>query len=110
VIKPKKWKVVRKKWFHHVGTLRVVKTEKGELRMRASGTPNDCYMTDSNVRDVFIWLGRYLAEKGKLPRHIQLDQIAVATQRSSKDIRAVIANEVFDSVRREKDGTDDSSP
>lgn len=59
-------------------------------------------ITDSHLIDVFIWLGKYLARKGKLPRHMALDEIAVRTQRASKDIRAVIATEVFDAIAPHK--------
>ena len=93
------------KWFHHMGTMRVVvKRSTGEMILVSSEDRAGPYwsIADSHALDVFIWLGRYLALKGKLPRHLSLDGIAVATQRASKDIRAVIATEHFDLMKRAK--------
>lgn len=86
------------KWFHHMGTMRVVrKKSNSELILVGDREPGSVFDTigDSHALDVFIWLGRYLAKKGKLPRHLALDEIAVKVQRSSKDIRAVIATEHY---------------
>jgi hypothetical protein len=55
----------------------------------------DRFMTDSHVRDVFIWFGRYLAMKGKLPRSVLLDEVAVRSGRVTKDIRGVLAMEEY---------------
>lgn len=52
-------------------------------------------MTDSHVKDAFVWLGRYLALKGKLPRNLTLEQIAVGAQRTAKAIREVNAVELL---------------
>ncbi len=96
------------KWFHHVGTMRaVVKKKSGEMILvfqdGIGGGEYDT-ITDSHALDVFIWLGRYLAKKGKLPRHLALDEIAVKIQRSSKDIRAVIATEHYQQSDRTAKG------
>jgi len=68
-----------------------------ELVMVSRDNQNGEYSTigDYHALEVFIWLGRYLAKKGKLPRHLALDATAVKAQRVSKDIRAIIATEHF---------------
>lgn len=91
---------VRKKWFHHVGVLRVVKTKSGELRMRGPESPEHACMGDRHLLDVFVWLGRYLALKGKLPKHVALEEIAVKAQRVPRAIREVVAAEIYDNTRR----------
>lgn len=88
------------KWFHHIGTLRVVKKMggNGELRMVIQDHPcgrDWITLTDTNVKDVFVWLGRYLALKGKLPKNIALEEIAVASQRITKSIREVNATDIY---------------
>ncbi len=59
-------------------------------------------LTDCHVKDVFVWLGRYLALKGKLPRNMTLEQIAVGAQRTAKAIREVNACEMFAQINLEK--------
>lgn len=99
----KDFNYVYSKWFHHIGTMRVVrKKTNGELRLiicHGFGTDDVHSLTDSHALDVFIWLGRYLAQKGKLPRHLALDETAVKAQRVSKDIRSIIANEHYQLVK-----------
>jgi hypothetical protein len=75
----------------------VRKKSNGELRLIVAQERYGDYasISDSHALDVFIWLGRYLAQKGKLPRHVILDEIAIRAQRVSKDIRAVVATEHF---------------
>ncbi len=95
-MKEKKYQRIRSKWFHHMGTLRVVKTPTGQIRMRGDHSPNHACIHDSHIREVFIWLGRYLAEKGQLPHHVALGEIAIRAQRVPKDIRSVMAMEVYE--------------
>ncbi len=92
-----------KKWFHRVGTFRIVKPMrgKGDLRM-VSCQPRNFHgydewhtLTDSHVKDVFVWLGRYLAMKGKLPKNLALEEIAVGAQRTAKAIREVNAIDIY---------------
>lgn len=93
------------KSLHHVGRFRVVKKigGNGEFRMvieepwwtRSKTSERWTTLTDSHVKDVFVWLGRYLALKGKLPRNLTLEQIAVGAQRTAKAIREVNACEMF---------------
>lgn len=94
------------KTLHHVGTFRVVQKKEGnkELRMVIhapwwiagdKASRDWTSMTDTNVKDCFVWLGRYLALKGKLPRNVALEELAVGAQRISKGIREVNAMEVF---------------
>lgn len=93
------------KTLHHVGSFRVVKKRKGngELRMiierpwwMVDDNPREwTTLTDSHVKDVFVWLGRYLALKGKLPRNLSLEEIAVGAQRTAKAIREVNAVEIL---------------
>lgn len=92
-------KPIRKKWFHHVGTFYVVKKKNGELKLKGDFSPDHAAISDSHIQDVFIWLGRYLALKGKLPRHIKLDEIAVGSQRTTKAIHSVMANEIYESIK-----------
>lgn len=101
-VKIKNFTRLYKKWFPHVGTFAVVKKKSsGELRLLIkNNSPWGDYSTvcDSKALDVFIWLGRYLALKGKLPRHLALEEIAVGAQRTSKAIREVIATEIYQSI------------
>lgn len=93
-------KPIRQKWFHHVGTLYVVKNKStGELRMKGDFSQERCAISDSHIKEVFIWLGRYLAIKGKLPRHISLDLIAAQSTRTTKGIREVMAKEMFEELK-----------
>lgn len=105
-----KWSNTTKKFsksLHHVGLFRVVKKKdgNGEYRMVVcapwwSGVKDDWHtLTDTHVMDVFLWLGRYLALKGKLPRHLSLEAIAVGAQRTSKAIREVVATEIYAAAR-----------
>lgn len=92
------------KWFHHFGTMRVVKKRSnGQLILVKD--ENHFYgeyrtITDSHARDVFVWLGRYLALKGRLPRHLTLEMVAVGSQRTTKAIREVVAMEVLKTPAR----------
>lgn len=92
------------KFLSHVGKFRVVKKKNGngELRMVVeapwwmTGKPDEwTTMTDTNVKDTFVWIGRYLALKGKLPRNLSLEEIAVGVQRTAKAIREVNAMEIL---------------
>lgn len=91
------------KTFHHVAVFRIVKKKEGngELRMVThspwwAGNEREwASLTDSHVKDVFVWLGRYLAMKGKLPRNFSLEEIAVGAQRTAKAIREINASEIF---------------
>lgn len=87
-------KPLRKKWFRHVGEFRLVKTKSGEYRLKCNG-PEYAAISDSHIKDVFIWLGRYLALKNKLPRHIRLEEIAVGSQRTTKAIQQTIGVEMY---------------
>ena len=94
------------KWWPHVGRLAVVKkktTGKLQLLIQNESMWGD-YSTvcDTRAVDVFVWLGRYLALKGKLPRQIALEEIAVGAQRTSKAIREVIATEVFSELNKDE--------
>lgn len=94
---------VGSKWFHHMGTMSVFRRKSDG--MTCVVVPQGDFgkyrsINDCHLLDVFIWLGKYLARKGKLPRHLALDEIAIKTQRASKDIRAVIATEIFDAKER----------
>lgn len=97
---------VHSKWFHHVGTFKIRKRKNGDLRLHIRDSPmclgkgNEASLTDSHVKDVFVWLGRYLAIKGKLPKHLALEEIAVRSNRTTKAIRSVVANEVYNDVGR----------
>lgn len=90
-------------WFHHVAVFRIVQKKEGnkELRMITHSPwwmKDDrewASLTDSHVKNVFVWLGRYLAMKGKLPRNYSLEEIAVGAQRTAKAIREVNACEIF---------------
>lgn len=93
---------IRKKWFRHVGTLFIVKKPCGEIRIKGPHSPEYSAMSDRNVQDVFIWLGRYLAMKGKLPRHIKLEEIAVGSSRTTQAIRSVVANEIFETLSKDE--------
>ena len=91
-----------KKWVHGMFTLVVGKNRQtGDLRVFRNCWGSEEYptMTDGHMGDLFIWIGNYLALKGKLPRHMALDQIAVGAQRTSKAIREVIATEHFQILR-----------
>lgn len=84
----------------------IAKNKKtGELRaLENHGWPNGySTLTDSRLQDIFIWIGRYLALKGKLPRHLALEEIAVGAQRTSKAIREVIATEHFEILRNNQE-------
>lgn len=93
------------KSLHHVGKFRVVKKREGskELRMViarpwwSQESPHEDWnaLTDTHVKDVFVWLGRYLALKGKLPRNHTIEEIAVSSQRTSKALRELNACEIF---------------
>lgn len=61
-------------------------------------------MTDTHAKDVFVWFGRYLALKGKLPRNLALEEIAIGAQRTAKAIREVNAMEVFALENGERSG------
>jgi hypothetical protein len=91
----KKPKTIYKKWVHHLGTLKVVKWNN-DIRMRGEYSPDHACMTDGHIMEVFIWLGRYLAMKGKLPRHMALEECAIRSNFNAKEIRKVIAKEVWE--------------
>ena len=88
------------KWFPNVTTFKVVKKKSnGELRMYVhTGSNEYSSMPDSNVKAMFLWLGRYLAMKGKLPKHIKLAETAVLSGRVKTQLMEVLASEVFDSL------------
>lgn len=94
-MKPKKHKTIYKKWVHHVGTLRVVEFKK-QIRMRGEHSPDHACMSDYHIMDVFIWIGRYLAMKGKLPKHMALEECAIKSNQVARQVRAVIAKEVWE--------------
>lgn len=88
------------KWFPRLGKFRVVKKKTtGELRLFISlGNGFDRKydsVTDSRAMDLFIWLGRYLALKKKLPSAISLNETAILSGRVERQIREVMANDVY---------------
>lgn len=104
---PKISGTVRSKWFHHVGTFKVVRLANGETRLRGPHSHASYCIGDRHVQDVFVWLGRYLASKGKLPRHVTLDELAVKSTSVGRGIRQVIATEHYASLSSkvpDKDG------
>lgn len=74
--------------------------KNGTIRLRGPQSPSHACIDDSNVKDVFVWLGRYLALKGKLPKHLNLDEIAIRAGRIKKDIHSHVAKEIYDSNKR----------
>lgn len=94
------------KWFPHVGTFRVIqKHTNGELRLYVSekgGVPKEySSITDSKAMDMFIWLGRYLALKGKLPADTKLLEASVLANQVATDMRQALTRYVYD-----RNGTD----
>lgn len=100
-------------WFHHVAKLRIVRKRTGTeaMRMVACNEPTKfggreewITIKDSHLKHVFVWIGRYLAKKGQLPRNYTLEEIAVGAQRTSKAIREVNAVEIFQQESRPRGG------
>lgn len=90
-----------KKWFPHIGTFRAIKKKtNGELRLFVDiGSGEYSSVTDSQVKDMFLWFGRYLAFKGKLPNNIKLAETSVLAGRVKTQIMEVVAMNVYEDLK-----------
>lgn len=92
---------IRSKWIRRTGVrLAVYANEEGGINCFTGNEENPQVLTDGALLDLFIWLGRYLAEKRKLPRHLNLELIAQGANRTSRELRTLIAMETLEDAQK----------